>query len=418
MKHCLFIAGLLLSVFHPGYAQLSIEECYEKAEANYPLIRQYDLIEKSRDYNLSNASKGYLPQFQVGAQATYQSEVTDIPISIEGITVPELSKDQYKATIDLNQSIWDGGAIKAQKENIRTQAEIDKKNLEVTLYAIRSRVNQLYFGILLYDEMLAQNTTYLADLDRNIAQVAAYMINGLANQADLDAVEVEKVKTAQNRIELIYNKRAYLEMLSIMIGEKVDETTPLVKPDGCLPYSLDIYRPELALYDAQTRNLDARIKEVKAGLMPKFNLFVTGGYGRPGLNMLEDKFSAYYIGGVSLNWNLGNFYTRKNNLNNIEVSRGMIKAQRETFLFNTELDVTQTDNEVQKISQLVNSDDEIIRLRESVRRSAEVKVANGTISVLDMMKEVNAEQTAIQDKIVHEMQLLQAIYNLKYITNN
>lgn len=416
MKKRLSILIILLLIVHAGYAQLSIEECYERAEANYPLIRQYGLIEKTKEYNLSNASKGYLPQMQLNAKATYQSEVTQIPIDVEG--VPQLSKDQYQTTLDINQSIWDGGAIKSQKEIIRTQAGIDRQNLEVTLYAIRNRVNQLFFGILLYDETLAQNTLYLEDLERNYTEVAAYVVNGLANQADLDAVEIERVKAIQSRVQTTHNRNAYLEMLSVLIGEPVDENTRLVKPSPNQLYTNTIQRPELALYEAQFANLEAQKKEIKASLMPKLNVNATGGYGRPGLNMLGNKFSAYYIAGLSFNWNLGNFYTRKNNLGKIEINRGTIETQRETFLFNTELDMTQSGNEIRKYRELLQTDDEIIRLRASVRSASEAKVANGTLSVLDLMKEVNAEQTAIQDKILHEIQLLQSIYNMKYITNN
>jgi len=415
MKHRLFICVIAVFIFHSGHAQLSIEACYEKATANYPLISQYDLIEKSKDYNLSNIGKGYLPQVQVSAKATYQSEVTKIPVDIPGIK--GMSKDQYGTTLDVNQTIWDGGVISAQKENIRSQAEVNKRSLEVNLYTIRERVNQLFFGVLLHNEMLKQNTLYQEELERNFKQVSAYIENGLANQADLDAVEVEQIKTSQNRTELIYSRKAYLEMFSALVGERIDEHTLLIKPVVDQSYSLNGQRPELSLYEAQFQGLDARKKEVHAGLMPKFNVFVTGGYGKPGLNMLENKFSAYYIGGVSLSWNLGSFYTRRNKLNNIKVDRGMIETQRETFLFNNRLDIIQNDNEVQKIRKLLTSDDDIIRLRGSVKRSAEAKVGNGTLSVLDLMKEINVEQQAIQHKIVHEIELMQTIYNLKYISN-
>jgi len=425
MRNRFLLASLLLLIFHAAYAQLSIEECYEKAETNYPLIRQYGLIERSRDYNLSNASKGYLPQFQFSAKATYQSEVTQLPFSTEefsailpGVTIPNVDKDQYSATLDLNQNIWDGGTIKAQKESIRTQAEVDMRNLEVTLYSVRDRVNQVFFGILLQDEMLKQNTLYQEELQRNYQQVSAYMENGLANQADLDAVEVEQVQAVQNRVTLVYNKKTYMEMLSALIGEKVDESTRLIRPDVDPRYPLTIHRPELLLYQAQMDNAEARRKEIRAGVMPKLGIFVTGGYGKPGLNMFENKFSGYYIAGASLNWNISNFYTRKNSLSTIELNKEMIQSQMDTFLFNTNLDVTQNNNQIQQYREMIKSDDDIIRLCRSVKNSAEAKVSNGTLSVLDLMKEVNAEQTAIQDKILHEIQLIQAVYNLKYITND
>ncbi|NDV59455.1 TolC family protein [Bacteroides sp. 519] len=415
MKHRILLLAVTITLFTTGYAQLSIEDCYTKAASNYPLIKQYGLIEKSEGYNLSNISKGYLPQIQVSVKATYQSQVTKIPVDMPGIEA--LKKDQYSAAIDLNQSIWDGGNMKAQKENIRTQAEVNRKHLDVTLYAIRERVNQLFFGILLFDEMLKQNALYQEELKRNFTQTSAYMRNGLANQADLDAIQVEQIKATQHETELFHTRTAYAEILSAFIGERMNECT-LIKPKISDSYKLTNYRPELLLYDAQLRNVDAQRKEINAALMPRFNLFATGGYGRPGLNMLESKFSAYYIVGVAVNWNFSNLYTRKNKLKTIEVNKGMIEAQHETFLFNNNLDITQSNNEIRKISELLSSDNDIIRLRGSVKRSAQIKVDNGTLSVLDLMKEVNAEQQAIQNKIIHEIEFLQAVYNLKYITNN
>lgn len=416
MKHRIFTLIIMVFIVLKGYAQLSIEDCYEKAELNYPLIKQYGLIEKSKDYNLSNTGKGYLPQIQFSAKATYQSEVIKIPINIPNIK--GLSKEQYGATIDINQTIWDGGNIKSQKDNITSQAVVDKKNLEVSIYSIRQRINQLFFGILLYDEMLKQNTLYQEDLKRNFDQISAYMQSGIANQADMDAVEVEQIKARQKRTELEYGKKAYLEMLSVFVNEQIDENIQLRKPTNKDLYLTNNQRPELEMYDAQLHYLDVQRNEVNATLMPKLSAFVTGGYGRPGLNMLKNKFSAYYIGGVSLSWNLSSLYTRKNKLNNIEISKSMIESQRETFLFDNRLDISQSKIDIEKIRQILKSDDNIIRLRGSVKNSAEAKVANGTLSVLELMKEVNAEQQAIQDKIVHEIELIQAIYNLKYITNN
>lgn len=416
MKHRIFTLIIMVFIVLRGYAQLSIEDCYEKAELNYPLIKQYGLIEKSKDYNLSNTGKGYLPQIEFSAKATYQSEVIKIPINIPNIK--GLSKEQYGATIDINQTIWDGGNIKSQKDNITSQAVVDKKNLEVSIYSIRQRINQLFFGILLYDEMLKQNMLYQEDLKRNFDQISAYMQSGIANRADMDAVEVEQIKAKQKRTELEYGKKAYLEMLSVFVNEQIDENIQLRKPTSKDLYLTNNKRPELEMYDAQLHNLDVQRNEVNATLMPKLSAFVTGGYGRPGLNMLKNKFSAYYIGGVSLSWNLSSLYTRKNKLNNIEISKSMIESQRETFLFDNRLDMSQSKIDIEKIRQILKSDDNIIRLRGSVKNSAEAKVANGTLSVLELMKEVNAEQQAIQDKIVHEIELIQAIYNLKYITNN
>lgn len=414
---------LMLLAYFPCFAQLRIEDCYQKAQANYPLIKQYDLIEKTKEYNLSNANKGYLPQVMFSAKATYQSDVAQLPIDfsqlgIQGVDIPTLSKDQYNVTLDINQTIWDGGTIKSKKEYIYTASEINKRDVEVSIYAINDRVNQLYFGILLADAQIRQNQLLQDELKRNYDQVQSYVQNGIANQSDLDAIKVDQLKSMQSKAQFISTKKAYIEMLSKLIGEDLSEHTELIKPEPQRTVKNEINRPELVLFDAQIKNLEAQNRQITSGLMPAVGLFVSGGYGKPGLNMLDNNFSAYYVGGVKLSWNIGNFYTQKNSRRKIQANISSVEIQRETFLFNTQLDITQKDNNIDKYFDQLEYDDEIIALRNSVKRASEAKMANGTLSGTDLTRDINAEQLAIQDKIFHETELLLAIYNLKFATNN
>ena len=409
--------------YAPCFAQLSIEACYEKARANYPLIKQYGLIEKTKEYNLSNAAKGYLPQVTFSAQATYQSDVTEIPIDLDaigltGVKIPSVSQDQYKMELALSQTLWDGGAIRSERKALHTQAEVDQRDMDVNMYTINERVNQLYFGVLLADAQLEQNKVLQAELRRSCEQVSSYIKNGIAQQSDLDAIRVDLLKAKQTEAQFEHTKRAYREMLSRLIGEEIGEETRLVKPEAVRPLTKENNRPELELYQAQIRNLRAQDSRITAGMMPKLGLFVTGGYGKPGLDMFEDNFKAYYLAGVRLSWNLGSLYTRKNDRRKIQTGIRSIETQRETFLFNTSLDVAQRNATIDKYIDQLKYDDEIIALRGSVKRASEAKMANGTLSGTDLTRDIHAEQSAIQDKILHEMELLQAIYNLKYVTNN
>lgn len=422
MKRKLIVL-VLLSLCLPGFSQVTIEDCYRKAGENYPLIRQYDLIEKTKEYNLSNAGKGYLPQVTFSAKASYQSDVTQLPfdpsqLGMQGVNIPTLSKDQYSATVDVNQTLWDGGAIKSRKEGIRATAETGKKNTEVSLYAIRERINQLYFGILLTNAQLRQNELLKEELKRNYDRVESYIQNGIAHQADLDAIRVDMLKTEQNRIQITSTRKAYIEMLSKWTGMEMSPETEFVKPVAERPVSGTIDRPELGWYEAQIKELESRNREITSGLMPRLGLFVTGGYGRPGLNMLEDDFSAYYMAGAKLSWNIGNFYTKKNSRREVEANIQGVETQRATFLFNTGLDVMQKDNRIGMYLGQLKSDDEIIRLRASIKRSSEVQMANGTLSGSDLVRDIHAEQMAIQDKLLHEMELLLSIYDLKFTINH
>ena len=424
MRTKIFLSLLLfLGAWLTAGAQLTLEECYRQARANYPLIRQYGLIEKTREYNLENAARGYLPQLAFSAQATYQSDVTRIPIDLDalgftGVEIPTLSQDQYKAELSLNQTIWDGGAIRSRRKTLRTQAEVEQRDLDVSLYALRDRVNQLYFGILLTDARLRQSRVLQDELQRHLDQVASYINNGIANQADYDALRVELLKARQDEVQLRHARRAYLAMLSRFIGQELREGVTLEKPRGDRPNVSRNQRPELALFEAQIRNLRAQDTGITAGLTPRLSLFATGGYGKPGLDMFENKFQLYGLAGVRLSWNISNFWTQKNDRRKIQTGIQSVEAQRETFLFNTALEVEQHNATIDRYVEQLKYDDEIIALRRSVRRASEAKMANGTLSGTDLTRDIHAEQTAIQEKIVHEISLLMAIYEHKYATNN
>lgn len=400
---------------------ITIADCYRMAQENYPLVKQYDLIRTSQEYNLSNAGKGWLPQLTLTAQATYQSEVTEIPVDfskfgISGVNPP--SRDQYGVALELNQTIWDGGAMKSQKDAVKTETAADEKSVEVSLYAIRERINQLYFGILLTDAQLVQNGLLKSELENVYSRVESCVNNGVANQSDLDAVSVERLRAEQNGVRLATVRKAYVEMLSRFVGKRLSDAEKFEIPTAAMPETDVINRPELELYDAQISNLQSKNSQITAGLMPKLGLFVRGGYGKPGLNMLNNSFKAYYMGGLKLSWNIGNFYSSRNNRQMIQNGIKSINTQRDVFMFNTDLDIMQKQNTVNTYREQLEYDDRIIGLRTSIRKSSEAKLAGGTISGTDLTNDINAEQTAIQDKIIHQMEMLLAIYNLHFTTNN
>lgn len=422
MRRIIFSLSFLLFVsgMYGQTGRVTLEECQQKTQDNYPLVRQYDLVEKTKEYSLENAAKGYLPQFALSAKASYQSEVTELPVTIPGVNIKGLPKDQYQVMLELQQKIWDGGGIRMQRKQATAEAEIDREKLNVDMYALNSRVNDLYFGILLLDEQLTQNALFQDELERNYRQITAYVENGIANQADLDAVKVEQLNTRQKRVDLTFSRMAYLNMLSLLIGEELSQETVLDKPvpQSGLSAVSEIRRPELSWFDAQGEGLQVQEKALNVRHLPQLGLFVQGAYGNPGLNMLKNEFSPYYIAGVRLSWNFGSLYTLKNDRRVIENKRQQLNSNRDVFLFNTRLQVTQQDQAVRSLEKQMQDDDEIIRLRTNIRRSAEAKVANGTLTVTEMLRELTNESLARQSKAMHEIQRLMGIYQLKYTTNH
>jgi len=428
-KQILFIFLAVTCQLGINAQTLTIETCQEKAKANYPLVKQYGLIEQTAQYNISNANKGYLPQLSLSAKATYQSDVTEIPASLgqiltqvsgHPVTFQGMSKDQYQAVAEASQLIWDGGVIGAQKKITNAGTEVEKKKLEVDLFSLNERVNQLYFGILLLNEQLKQNAILQNELQTNYNRIKAYKENGVANQADLDALKVEILNANQRETDIRTTRKSYSLVLEAMTGLKIDENTELAKPEANLSILTDtiVRRPELALFDAQNKLYESQKTLLNAGNLPRVGAFLQGGVGKPGLNMFVNEVSPFYIGGLRLSWNFSGFYSQKNNVNKIELSKKSVDIQKETFLFNTDLKNKQQKAEIEKLLSSVKNDDEIIRLRESIKKSTSAKVDNGTATVTDLIREVNAENQAKQLKSLHDVQLIMSIYQLKNNINN
>jgi len=402
-----------------GQSAITISEAYTLARKNYPLIKQRDLITKTKEYSVSNASKGYLPAFSVNGQATYQSTVTTFPftIPIKGFTLPQYSKDQYKIFGELDQVIYDGGVIKNQKQTAEANEVIQQQTLEVELYALYDRVNQLFFGALLINEQLKQNDLLKADVQNGIDKAKALVANGTAYRSSVDELSAQLLQSDQARVELVAAKKAYLTMLGLFINSPLDENAILEKPAE--PAFTDaITRPELLAYDFQKKTFDLQDKLLNAQLMPHFGFFAQGGYGRPGLNPLSNDFQWYYIGGLKLSWNLGSLYTLKNQRQLLDINRKNLDIQKETFLFNTTVIQKQQNADIEKDIELVKKDDAIISLRESVKKAAAAQLENGVLSAHDYINEVNLEDQARQNEILHRIQLLQAQYSYQNTIGN
>lgn len=413
---CLLEIGLCA-----GQASLSLTECYALARANYPLIKRMDLIGRSESYSLDNAAKAWLPQVNVSAQASYQSDVTKLPFDqekisalIPGFEIPVLDKDQYRAVAEVNQMIWDGGGTRATKAVVRAEAEVSKSQLENDLYLLNDRVNQLYFGCLLQDELLEQNRLLLADLEVNLARVEAMERNGVANRSDWESLRVAQLEARQQRVGIEASRVAFRRMLAELIGLSADSLRLETPADPGL-LSMTVARPELRYFEALENLSQTRERQLTAGWMPRVGAFVQGGYGRPGLDMLDVDFAAYYVAGIRLTWNLGKLYTLANDHRKLATERREIEARRETFLLNTRLDLLNRQEEIRRLSEQLRDDEEIIELRTSVKEAAEAKLQNGVISVADLIREINAVDQARQAEAIRRLRRLMAIYDYIYV---
>ena len=427
MRRSIFIIFTLLHGFIvPSVMAQSLEECQQAAEKNYPLIRQYGLIEKTTELTVDNIQKGWLPQVSASAQATYQSDVPSWPDQMEtmmngmGIHMKGLKKDQYRVGIDVSQTIYDGGAISSRKTIAREQGNVEAAQTEVSIYNVRKRVNEMYFALLLLDEQIKLNSDLQALLCGNERKLASMVKSGTAAESDWLNVKAERLNVVQQATGLASQKQMLQRMLSTFCGMEVKEAQkPLMY--ATMTQEQKGVRPELKALDAQINLLNAQEKALDAALKPKFGVFAQGYYGYPGMNMFEDmmrhNWSLNGLIGARLTWNIGALYTRKNDKERINDQRSMINVQREVFLFNNNMEQIQQSENIERYQKLMKDDEEIIKLRSAVRKAAESKLAHGIIDVNDLVREINAENAARVQQSIHEIEMLKEVYDWQFTVN-
>ena len=424
MKQTILLSVMMLTAL-VAQAQ-TLEECCRLAREHYPEIRQYDLIAETEQYNISNAARAWIPQVVLSGQATYQSATPTYPeafnqmIAANGLDMSGVRKDQYKVVIDVSQNIWDGGQSKANREIAEAEAAVERSRVDVSLYDLQSRIQNLYFGILLLDEHVAQTEILIGVLDANLNRMCTYYKNGVAMQSDVDAVEAELLTAHQALSQVEASRASYRRMLEVFIGQPLTDKT-LTRPAMVEVASRTSARPKLVMFDAQTDRLAAQRKAITASTMPRFSAFAQGYYGYPGLDMFKSMVSAKWtlnaVVGVRMSWNIGAFYTKKNNLNKLDAAERQISVQRDIFLFNTQMQTTQDDGEIARLRSALEDDNRIVELRRSVRMAAESRLENGVIDATDLLRKIADETTATLNRSTHEIELLQATYRLKTILN-
>ena len=425
MKYITTLFSLMLLPILAQAQTVTLDECQRLAQENYPLIKQYDLIRQTTDYSVSNISKGWLPQISATTQATYQSDVMTLPAPLQtmlgqqGFDVKGLRKDQYRVGIDINQTVYDGGLISGQKSVARLEGEVQTAQTTTNLYAIRQRVNDLYFGILLLEEKIRLNKDLQTLLQSNLDKLHSMLSNGIAMQSDVNTVMAEKLKAEQQATELASSRKSLLDMLAVFIGKSI---TNLTIPQDVMVQTMENNRPELRLFDTQIELANAQERLLNARLLPKLSVFAQGYYGYPGYDMFDAMFNRDWklngMIGVRLSWNIGALYTRKNDHAKLNTHRGLVESARETFLFNNHLTEIQQSDGIAKYRQMIKDDQEIVALRSDVRRSAESRLEHGIIDTNNLLQEITRENQSRIDLSTHTILMLKESYDLKYTTNN
>ena len=426
MKQTLTFFLLLLTMAIPGYADVTLDYCLQRAEENYPEIKKYGLLESTSELSLEEINRGWWPRIGLSAQANLQNIVPAFPgilqnmLAQNGFELKGMGKLQYKVAAELNQTIWDGGASKAQRAIERASLAESKAALDVELYAIRSQVENIYFGILLIQEQIKQTESTIELLSSNLQKLESMVRNGTAMQSDADMIDAQCLTLKQSMAEARNAMKGYRDVLSVYVGEELGEQT-LICPEAEMPQSAESERPELTLFDKRIENNMARLKAIDASVMPHIGFFTQAYYGYPGYNYFESmtnrNLSFNIMAGVRLNWNVESLYTKDSKRRKLMLSSDMINADKEKFLFNSRIQSARENSEIEAIRDVIKEDSRIVELRQNVRRSAESQLQNGIIDATALLSKINDENQAKLNSAYHNIQLIQNIYKLKNTLN-
>lgn len=401
---------------YAAHAQTTLDECIGWAYDNYPQIKEMSLIEMTKGIDLKNAAYAWLPHLNISGKATWQSEVVEMQMDIPGMDI-NIPHDQYGLTAEFTQQIWDGGSSRSQKELAEAGAEVKRTRLETNLWSIRSRVQNVFLGIILIDKQLELNRLLRESLERSSEEVKSRMEAGVALPSDLDQVSVNILSCLQQRASLDADRKSYVKILGLLTGRDMTDVE-LAVPQDAVNYVDDgardfETRPEMAFYAAQLKQNEFQRRQLNTLISPKLNLSLQGGYGRPGMNMLSGDFSGYFVAGLKLQWNIGALYTRGLDKRKVNADARKIDLTRKSFILNSSVEAEQKNNAILKARDVLEKDSEIIGLRQRIRASGENQYREGTIKMNDYLSMLDEEYKAKANESMHEVQLMMAVYDMK-----
>ena len=411
-QQCCYVSARLSSV--PGRLQEQLlDSCISLACRNYPQISEYDLIDAAQKYDIANAALSWVPQLSVSGKASWQSDVVEMPFDMKEFKF-DIPHDQYGITADISQQIWDGGSSASRRELAVKGAEVKRRQLDVNMYSIRSKVQSIYLGIILLDKQLELNELLFSSLERSLEETAALLDGGLACTSDLDQIRVKLLDCRQQKTSLETDRKSYVRMLSLLTGTELADAS-FVEPEPRLPDAgdSDITRPELLLYDAQLAQVEAQRRQLNTAFQPRLNLNLQAGYGRPGLNMLSGQFDPYFVAGLKLQGNFGALYTLRNDRRKADTDAARIELSRRSFLLNTSVEAEQKRSELAKAADVLAQDDRIIELRQSILESARTRYREGVIKMNDYLGFLDDEFKARVNRSLHSVQYIKALLDLE-----
>lgn len=419
MKNIIILTLFMISYISYSQEEITLQQCYSLSLEHSPILKKKNLVSKSTDISYKSLNTGYYPTLELNAQATYQSDVIELPFKLPNIQIDGIPQDQYKATLDLKFPIYDGSIISNQKDIYKSAAAVELQKIDVDYFKIKEQINTIYLNILLLEENIKIIENMSKDIETNIDKIEAMLLNGVGIKKNLIALEAELIKTNQKIIELKENRSTAIRSLSIIIGRNISENTKFIKPQiEFNNLSESNNRPEYKLFELQKSNIESQSQMLSSKNLPKLFFFATGGYGKPALNMLKSEAEDYYIFGLKLNMPLTNWWSTQYDDQVLEIQKSIVDNQKDIFTMNNELQQNQYISEIEKYTKIIQSDLDVIKKRQEIKVISESQLQNGIITSNDFLIDLNATFQAELNHSLHQIQLLQSKINYQATLGN
>ncbi len=400
-------------------SEYTLDRAISDAISHAPSYKMNGILTSERDLAIKNLNSKYLPQFGLSAQATYQSETTGLDLNVPGFTIDRLSRDQYKAVLDVNQVLYDGGSIGISKKMKNTALAIEQESSNIDIEQLREQIIQIYFVILELERRITILEYKDEDISANLKKLETAVNAGVVLKSTLKDLMAEKLSLDQKRIELTSIKEIQIKYLSILTGNNELKTTSFVLPIDVTSSASQIENKPMMKFLSLSQMQAMNAKELDQLLSrPKAGLFVQGGYGKPGLNFLKNEFTPYYIAGMRIQWNLNNLYTRSKDAQISQLQVQKIDIKKQSYEQQLDMKIQTVELDINRYKLLLEKDKELIRLRKEIKQTAGARLTSGAITSGDYLLELNAENEAQLNEEIHKILLLKASYLLQLHKGN
>ncbi|MEX2600097.1 MAG: TolC family protein [Balneolaceae bacterium] len=404
-----FVPGLLSA--QDGVATLTLEYCYEQVYQNYPAADKADIQREITDLNRRIAQSGWYPDVQISGSTSYQSDVIEVPFAAPGTSPPEFSHDHYNLSIDVNQTIFDGGRIESRKTMEEYTGSMELARIETELWSVRHQVGQVYFGILKMQKQQESLELLLDDINEQLGMVQAQVRNGVLLPGDERVLRAEQIRVQQQITEVEAEITSGYRVLSTILGETIPDDTSLSVPElSDMEYrNSDVNRAEYDVFGESILSLDSQKEFVRADKLPSVSAFAKTAYSRPGLDAFDDDLQLYWVVGLRAQWSLTNSMNASKKMEVLESRKQSLNASREAFSRQLQSSLRQIEERIEMLRDQLVTDEEVLELREQITAEKRTQLERGAITSTQYMTELNAENRARVDREIRQILLVQAI---------